>query len=103
MVAPSPPTTHVIRIPKWLNLARLVATRKRALLWMTVIFLGLIALTVGLALASAALLADQTTWSIGIFMVFTAGAVFVLAFASGWTWLTKLAGAIIENRRRKVR
>lgn len=102
MVAPSP-TTRVIRVPKWMNLAKLVATRKRALLWMTVIFIGLVLLTVSLALTSAALLDEDPTRPFGLFAGFAAGAAFVLAFASGWTWLTKLAGAIMENRRRKVR
>lgn len=102
MVAPSP-TTRVIKLPRWLNLAGLVATRKRALLWMTVIFIGLIGVTVGLAFTSAAFLDDDGTRWLGTFTLFAAGAFFVLALASAWTWLTKLAGAIIENRRRKVR
>jgi hypothetical protein len=90
--------------PVWLDLGRFFANRRRALLWMSFVFVGLVAATVALSLTAAHFLVDVgESRPVGVFVAAVAAAFFVLAVASGWTTLTKLAGALIANRRARVR
>ncbi len=101
-------TSHHARrrspIPAWLDLGRFFADRRFALLWMSFVFIGLLVITTALSLLAAFLLMGNGVEApLGYFVLALAAASFVLAIASGWTTLTKLAGVVIERRRARVR
>lgn len=105
MAVTSSPARRRSPIPAWLDLGRFFADRRFALLWMSGVFLGLIAITTALSFLSAYFLVDEDhdQRPLGFFVLAVAVAFFVLAVASGWTTLTKLAGFVIERRRARVR
>lgn len=105
MAVTSSPARRRSPLPAWLDLGRFFADRRFALLWMSGVFLGLLAITTVLSFLSAYFLVDgdHDQRPLGFFVLAVAVAFFILAVASGWTTLTKLAGFVIEQRRARVR
>lgn len=105
MAVTSSPARRKSPLPTWLDLGRFFANRKFALMWMSFVFIGLLAITTALSFLSAYFLVDEDhdQRPLGFFVLAAAIAFFILAVASGWTTLTKLAGYVIERRRARVR